>query len=223
MWVDAFSPDRADGPIPIGTMGFVCAVHGERLSPPRGWTIDDRRIAVPRLFKVVADRPVDPPADRGTTPTKPVTEPKTRSPRKDRTAPVPRPSLFADLGSGASTDVAPDTSSAAVDENPVVPVPSIAESPSIDRSPSIAESPERPESAPIDDSTELEIRQDVPSGRRRPGDDVTGDDLTGDATRPWIPTFDPDDDLNGMLDATTPLLRDAFRSRHNGRSQRDDT
>jgi hypothetical protein len=48
-----------------------------------------------------------------------------------------------------------------------------------------------------DDSTELLIRQDVD-------------------TR-WAPHFDPDDDLGGMLDATGSMLRDAFRSRHNGR------
>jgi hypothetical protein len=48
-----------------------------------------------------------------------------------------------------------------------------------------------------DDSTELLIRQDVD-------------------TR-WAPHFDPDDDLGGMLDATGTMLRDAFRSRHNGR------
>jgi hypothetical protein len=33
----------------------------------------------------------------------------------------------------------------------------------------------------------------------------------------WAPHFDPDDDLGGMLDATGSMLRDAFRSRHNGR------
>jgi hypothetical protein len=50
-----------------------------------------------------------------------------------------------------------------------------------------------------DDSTELLIRQDVD-------------------TR-WAPHFDPDDDLGGMLDATGSMLRDAFRSRHNGRPE----
>lgn len=43
-------------------------------------------------------------------------------------------------------------------------------------------------------------------------------DQTGDITGSWVPHFDPDDDLGGQLDATGPMLRDAFRSRHNGRS-----
>ncbi len=44
-------------------------------------------------------------------------------------------------------------------------------------------------------------------------------DETGDITGSWVPHFDPDDDLGGMLDATGPMLRDAFRPRHNGRAR----
>ena len=42
-------------------------------------------------------------------------------------------------------------------------------------------------------------------------------DPTGDGTGSWEPFFDPDDDLDGQLNATGSMLRDAFRSRHNGR------
>jgi hypothetical protein len=53
-------------------------------------------------------------------------------------------------------------------------------------------------------------------------DDVIDDVIEegADDSKSWVPFFDPDDDLGGMLDATGPMLRDAFRSRHNGR-QRD--
>jgi hypothetical protein len=50
-------------------------------------------------------------------------------------------------------------------------------------------------------------------------DDERGADETGDITGSWVPHFDPDDDLGGMLDATGPMLRDAFRPRHNGRAR----
>ena len=176
VWLDAFSPERADGPIPVGTMGVVCVVHGDRLTAPRGWTIDDRRVAVPPLFKVVTSPKTSPSA-------------KPRAARKDRTTEVPRPSLFADL--------------------------EVASNPLSESVPSV-----EPEKVRSDDSTELEIQQDVLHRGERPGG---SGDLTGDATRPWIPTFDPDDDLNGMLDATTPMLRDAFRSRHNGRGDRSNS
>lgn len=50
-------------------------------------------------------------------------------------------------------------------------------------------------------------------------DDEPEADETGDITGSWVPHFDPDDDLGGMLDATGPMLRDAFRPRHNGRAR----
>jgi len=52
-----------------------------------------------------------------------------------------------------------------------------------------------------------------------PESDVHSSDETGDITGSWVPHFDPDDDLGGMLDATGPMLRDAFRPRHNGRAR----
>ena len=49
-----------------------------------------------------------------------------------------------------------------------------------------------------------------------------GDGLPPDSTKPWVPFFDPDDDLGGALDATGPLLREAFRPRGSNR-RRDDS
>lgn len=50
-WVDAWSPERFSEVPPAGARGVLCAAHGEVLVPPRGWTLVDRRDAVPRLFK----------------------------------------------------------------------------------------------------------------------------------------------------------------------------
>ncbi len=60
--------------------GRLCRRHANALSVPRGWTIDDRRDAVPKLFRV-NDDPQPPP----------VTRTKRVSPKKTERE---RPSLF---------------------------------------------------------------------------------------------------------------------------------
>ncbi|MFM8794952.1 MAG: ABC transporter permease [Acidimicrobiales bacterium] len=55
VWVDR--PDIAERE----TAGRLCRRHANALMVPRGWTLDDRREPVPRLFKVKdADEPVTP-------------------------------------------------------------------------------------------------------------------------------------------------------------------
>ena len=183
LWVDHWSPERIDEIPPPGARGVVCQKHSESLSAPRGWSFEDRREAIPRLFKT---------RDRGNLSAVP--EPTTETPRpkadstgslkrdvtgatkRPRPADIPRPSLFAELDEQ-------------VVEELVIEVQVVEE-----------EVEEVIEILPTqDDSTELLIRQDVD-------------------TR-WAPHFDPDDDLGGMLDATGSMLRDAFRSRHNGRPE----
>ena len=194
LWVDHWSPERIEEIPPPGARGVVCQKHSESLSAPRGWSIEDRREAIPRLFKT---------RDRGNLSAVP--EPTTETPRpkadstgslkrdstgsikrdvtgsvkRPRPADIPRPSLFAEL-----------------DEPVVETVPMFVEEQVIeeDIEEEVIEIPPTQ-----DDSTELLIRQDVD-------------------TR-WAPHFDPDDDLGGMLDATGSMLRDAFRSRHNGRPE----
>lgn len=63
---------QAVDPSTLGNLrpGILCAEHAARLTVPRGWTLDDRREPVPRLFRLVdppapaperaASRPVDP-------------------------------------------------------------------------------------------------------------------------------------------------------------------
>ena len=217
LWVDHWSPERIEEIPPPGARGVVCQKHSESLSAPRGWSFEDRREAIPRLFKT---------RDRGNLSAVP--EPTTETPRpkadstgslkrdstgsikrdvtgsvkRPRPADIPRPSLFAELDEPvvetpvvevAVTEVSVAEVLVVVDEPVVETVPMFVEEQVVE-----VEVEEVIEILPTqDDSTELLIRQDVD-------------------TR-WAPHFDPDDDLGGMLDATGSMLRDAFRSRHNGR------
>ena len=47
VWLDnSLVPDREQA-------GRLCRRHADALTVPKGWTIDDRRVAVPQLFRVV--------------------------------------------------------------------------------------------------------------------------------------------------------------------------
>jgi hypothetical protein len=173
------------------------------LSAPRGWSFEDRREAIPRLFKTrdrgnltaVPDptnetpRPKDSTGSLKRDVTGSIKRDGTGSTRRPRPADIPRPSLFAELDEPVV--------------EPVVVIEPVAEVMVREEAPPVIEEIVEEEVVEIlptqDDSTELLIRQDVD-------------------TR-WAPHFDPDDDLGGMLDATGSMLRDAFRSRHNGRPE----
>lgn len=225
LWVDHWSPERIEEIPPPGARGVVCQKHSESLSAPRGWSFEDRREAIPRLFKT---------RDRGNLSAVP--EPTTETPRpkadstgslkrdstgsikrdvtgsvkRPRPADIPRPSLFAELDEPvvetavaevAVTEVSVAEVLVVVDEPVVATVPMFVEEQVVEEQVVEEEVEEEVVEIPPtqDDSTELLIRQDVD-------------------TR-WAPHFDPDDDLGGMLDATGTMLRDAFRSRHNGRPE----
>ena len=162
LWVDAFDVETSASR-EREIMGYVCREHGERLSPPQGWHMDDRRESSPRLF-----RPQ---------PTLHVVTAKASRSRKEKVRDLPRPSLFADQAVSE-----PETES---------PTGAVIET--VENSEPVIEPVVAPEIEPV------------------------ADDPSTDATRPWKPFFDPDDDLDGMLNATGSMLRDAFRSRHNGR------
>ncbi len=54
VWVD-------NRPIPERELaGRLCRRHADAISVPRGWTIDDRRLAVPQLFRQVDMPPAEP-------------------------------------------------------------------------------------------------------------------------------------------------------------------
>ena len=210
LWVDHWSPERIDEVPPPGARGVVCQKHSESLSAPRGWSFEDRREAIPRLFKTrdrgnlsaVPDPTNEPPRTKDSTGatkrdvTGAVKRDGTGSTKRPRPADIPRPSLFAELDEPVVAVVEP-----IVDIEPIVVIEPVAEVVVREEAPPVIEEIVEEEVIEIlptqDDSTELLIRQDVD-------------------TR-WAPHFDPDDDLGGMLDATGSMLRDAFRSRHNGR------
>ncbi len=51
VWLSPFEPEEKARP--YGT-GILCRRHADALVVPRGWHVDDRREAVPRLFKTTA-------------------------------------------------------------------------------------------------------------------------------------------------------------------------
>ena len=122
VWIECFDPQLPDRP------GVLCRRHADAMVVPVRWTLDDRREAVPRLFRVGA--------------------PVGRRPRRS-------------AGDGRPT-----------------PSPVGAEQLALDPP-----------------STAIVVRRTVDP-------DGTGS--------PWRPVFDPDDDLDGLLDATGPLLARAF-------------
>ena len=209
LWVDHWSPERIDEIPPPGARGVVCQKHSESLSAPRGWSFEDRREAIPRLFKTrdrgnlsaVPDptnetpRPKDSTGSLKRDVTGSIKRDGTGSTKRPRPADIPRPSLFAEL------DEPVVVSEPVIEVEAVVVIEPVAEVVVREEAPPIIDEVLEEEVIEIlptqDDSTELLIRQDVD-------------------TR-WAPHFDPDDDLGGMLDATGSMLRDAFRSRHNGR------
>lgn len=187
MWLDAWSPERDPSDAPADVRGVVCARHGALLSPPRGWTLDDRRESIPRLFK---------PRDRAGLSVVPDVE--RRAPKKVKADPptirrskannLPRPRLFAD----------PDESAPAVSP-PTSPVETEAVM-------SHAPEPTGVE-ARRDDSTELLIGQDGTALTSRttktfdPDEDFPRDvsgSMLRDALRPR---------LSGRFDPTAELLR----------------
>jgi hypothetical protein len=211
LWVDHWSPERIDEVPPPGARGVVCQKHSESLSAPRGWSFEDRREAIPRLFKTrdrgnlsaVPDptnetpRPKDSTGSLKRDVTGSIKRDGTGSTKRPRPADIPRPSLFAEL------------------DEPVVVVKPVIEVEAVVVIEPVVEVVVREEAPPIiDEVLEEEVIEILPTQ-----DDSTELLIRQDVDTRWAPHFDPDDDLGGMLDATGSMLRDAFRSRHNGRPE----
>ena len=189
LWIDTFRAD-VSAAREREIMGYVCRQHGERLSPPRGWMVDDRRESAPRLFRPQPNLSVVPD--------------KAPRSRKDKVRDMPRPSLFAENSSPVAAPVVEAPAPVVETLAPVVETPAIEEP--VPEVP-VAETPVI--ETPVD-PTPLRAANVVVG----PEPSV---DPSGDVTSAWEPYFDPDDDLDGQLNATGSMLRDAFRSRHNGR------
>jgi len=187
MWIDSWSPERIRDVTPPGARGVLCVRHGEMVSAPRGWVLEDRREAIPRLFK---------PRQRGNLVAVPdSTADKLARPKRDstgahkrvQTREIPRPQLFVDLlGKDKPVVVQQTPIVPAVEPAPVVPVAEVT--------PVVVEEPTAVEP---DDSTEILIRQD--------------DSHRGTST------FDPDEDFAEVREPTGSMLRDAFRPRFDDR------
>ncbi|MBU3689908.1 MAG: hypothetical protein FGM29_10185 [Actinobacteria bacterium] len=178
-----------DGKPIADVRGALCVTHGERLTAPVGWSFEDRRERAPRLFKPSVD-------DR---PNLTVVPDKPAKTRRERAKDLPRPSLF--------NEAAEAPKPVAVTPQSVAPQPA-APKPVAAPVPTPAPAPAPRVVTPI-----------LKDSQRIDSDDERGGDETGDITGSWVPHFDPDDDLGGVLDATGPMLRDAFRPRHNGRAR----
>ena len=83
LWVDHWSPERIEEIPPPGARGVVCQKHSESLSAPRGWSFEDRREAIPRLFKT---------RDRGNLSAVPEPTTETPRPKADSTGSLKRDS-----------------------------------------------------------------------------------------------------------------------------------
>lgn len=187
MWIDSWSPERIRDVTPPGARGVLCVRHGEMVSAPRGWVLEDRREAIPRLFK---------PRQRGNLVAVPdSTADKLARPKRDNTGAlkrshtrdIPRPQLFVDLlGKDEPVAVKKTPVVPAVEPAPVVPVAEVT--------PVVVEEPTAVEP---DDSTEILIRQD--------------DSHRGTST------FDPDEDFAEVREPMGSMLRDAFRPRFDDR------
>ena len=238
LWVDHWSPERIDEIPPPGARGVVCQKHSESLSAPRGWSFEDRREAIPRLFKT-RDRgnlsavpeptteTVRPKADSTGSIKRDVTGATKRdvtgSVKRPRPTDIPRPSLFAELDEPVVETPVVETSvvEVAVTEVSVAEVSVVVNEPVVETVPMFVEEQvveEQVVEEPVADAqvVEEEVEEEVveiPPTQ----DDSTELLIRQDVDTRWAPHFDPDDDLGGMLDATGSMLRDAFRSRHNGR------
>lgn len=71
--------------------GRLCRRHADALVVPRGWTIDDRRQAIPQLFRVTDTQPEPKPAKKSEPVDKKSTAPKAPAKREKRDD---GPSLF---------------------------------------------------------------------------------------------------------------------------------
>lgn len=129
--------------------GVLCRRHADAMVVPLGWMLDDRREAVPRLFK---PRETQPP-----TPSRPRRQ-RHHAPRDET----------------GQLDLSPAAVEAAVAAVPAA-VPVVAE--------------------PVTAAASIEH------------------DAAADARSPWKPVFDQSDDLDGLLQARSPLLSRAFGKR----------
>ena len=170
--------------------GALCRRHADSLTPPRGWWLDDRRVARPRLFTMTGTELDADPDDHGAPSPTSGTGPTVRP--EDATTSVARPSPKRKRKSTDDTDelalafIGDDGSEGDVHLDQVEP--------GAGRQAAVAPTPAPTEEPEADGPTSAAFTVD------------------SDETRalPWTPVFDRADDLGGVLAARSPLLSRAF-------------
>jgi hypothetical protein len=153
---------------PHDDQNVLCLRHADAMSVPRGWTLDDRREEIPRLFMPRRAR------------TTSRTSRRARTARPDRgAAPEPVEQLVID-GTGEI-------------ERPALP-------------------PESADPTPVTTASSDPVGAPDPAGASDPIDASVDDaDPIDDDVGPWRPSFDDANDLDGLLEVSSPLLARAFR------------
>ena len=123
--------------------GRLCRRHANALVVPRGWTLDDRRDPVPKLFRIRED-------NDGNDPAAPAPKKKSASgarPKRAKVLEVDTPSLFETIRRELEPDAADDPTATEVDvaEDVIDPdeTQAIPWSPSLSKTP-LADDPDAP-------------------------------------------------------------------------------
>jgi len=177
---------------PSATAGALCRRHAAAMVLPRGWWLDDRRPeSASRLFAAadVADdastqQPASMPAQAGAS---------SARVRRARSTPIEQPVLR--LDDVDSTRAQPLAQTLATDPAVVV-AEVLAPSPATDGD----------ATADADAATHADVESGLVS-------DIDAPAAIDEPPTPWVPSFDHADDLDGLLDARSPLLARAFRGR----------
>ncbi|MEP6295897.1 MAG: hypothetical protein ABJ382_01125 [Ilumatobacter sp.] len=182
-------------------VGVLCLRHGDTMTVPRGWTLDDLRDPDLHLFRP-PPRP-DGPATRRNRP---------RRRTNDDTGQLALGGLVEEIDEPESTEGA-DT--VGVPE-PVGDAGSVSVESSDPVEPSAAVSPPTESAVPTEVAvpTELDPVSEPAEGidvAEVPPDAAGGEERELPVELNWKPAFDDGDDLDGLLAASSPLLSRAFR------------
>jgi Protein of unknown function (DUF3499) len=179
LWLEPLAGDPEYG------WGALCRRHADAMVVPRGWSLDDRREPVPRLFR---SQPTEP------------TEPKRRT-RRARAAKVAVPPTPLPI---EPQPVAPPLPAAPA--APAAPArPAAAALPAAARPTAARPAPAAPAVRVVDP-----LPQTVAADNAAAAAAIVAATAPGGIPRPWQPVFDDTDELAGVLQATSPLLRRAF-------------
>lgn len=158
----------------------LCLRHADAMSVPRGWTLDDRREEIPRLFK---PRPV---------------------PREERPATRRKRAVRTDA---ESVDAVEPVEQLVIDGTGELPRPDVSDVLDVPEDVPSADDVDVPAEAAVTETTTVE-----PSAAES---SAAGPD-SGET--PWEPSFDQNNDLDGLLEVSSPLLARAFRGTDRSRN-----